>query len=285
MWEPRYLIFMQDITLLFLILCSPKMAIHVPRYFTSVCHTALSLQKGWQLWAGKRMGGGTAQAARPQHFKDGCTLVRISSLCPHVMTATSGTSASLSCQGSTSTVTQKVLAYSVTAHRKMSPNAWTPLNEGLLRVLWPVRGLGKKQAEQARWSTSHPPPLATVGTTLVQDQSSDVHWSMAWGSSVVQTSFLSGVMLVSMLSRGKGNYSFLEVCWEPGCRYRDGDVTPKPGSAVQVHGQTQDTLQGCCKGGVVAVPISQRHHSRHWVHCAVNVVCTIRELILEVLIM
>lgn len=89
---------------------------------------------------------------------------------------------------------------------------------------------------------------------------------MARDSCAVQTSFFSAVMLVSTLSCGQGNCSFLEVCWETGHVY--GEVTPEPGSAVQVQGQTQDTLASL-KGEVVAASISQRHHSRH-VECAVQ---------------
>lgn len=146
MWKLRYLIFIQDITLSScVILCSPKLAIHVPCYFTSGCHIALSLQKQWQLWAGKQTGGRTAQTSRPQHFKDGCTLVRISSLCSHATVAVGGTSASPSCQGSTLTVKLKVFTYSDTAWRKILSNAWTLPRKGLLCVLWLVRRLGKER--------------------------------------------------------------------------------------------------------------------------------------------
>lgn len=73
----------------------------------------------------------------------------------------------------------------------------------------------------------------------------------------MQTSFFSGVMLVSMLTCGQGNYLCLEDCWEAGCMYVDGDVTSKPGSAVQVQGQTQDnsaSLKGAAKVGLSLCP-------------------------------
>lgn len=157
MWAPRYLIFIQNNTLVLYGSLFLKTGYPCAVIFDLI---ALSLQKWWQLWARKWRGGGTAQGARPQHFKDGCTPVRISSLCTPVVTAVGVTSASLSCQGSGPTVKQRVWPHSITAHRRMSSNAWTLPSEGLLHVLWPVRGLGKEKAEQPRWSTSHPPLLA-----------------------------------------------------------------------------------------------------------------------------
>ena len=95
---------------------------------------------------------------------------------------------------------------------------------------------------------------------------------------MVQTSLFSGVMLVSKLPRGQGNYSFLEVSWEVGCMYEDGDVTSKPGSAMQVQGQTQDTpalLKGAAKVGLSPRPFLRgttqdtlsAPYSKRGVHC------------------
>lgn len=74
---------------------------------------------------------------------------------------------------------------------------------------------------------------------------------------MVQTNLFSGVMLVSMLSCGQGNYLFLEVCWGAGCTYGNGDVTSKPGSAMQVQRQTEDAsalLEGAAMVALLLCP-------------------------------
>lgn len=88
---------------------------------------------------------------------------------------------------------------------------------------------------------NHTDPLLSFSSTYhcgsKEGLGSVLGCARAW-SSVVQTSLFSEVMHVPLLSCGEESYLFLEVCWETVCMYGRGDVTPKPGSAVQVQGQS-----------------------------------------------
>lgn len=91
----------------------------------------------------------------------------------------------------------------------------------------------------------------------------------------------SGLVLVSMLSCGQGNYLCLEVCWEAGSLYGDGAVTSKPGSAVRVQGQIEGALaspKGAARVGSSLFPFLRGTTQASLSACTVNVVCTVRGL-------